>query len=410
MSMRKPHLVWIAAVLSASQAHALSSVTLYGLVDLGLQYANNVQTSRTGNHLNGASQFALMDGHATGLSGSRFGLRGSEDLGSGLKAIFVLENGFNANNGALAQGGAEFGRQVYVGLSNQIGTVTLGRQYDPLVDFVQPLVASGQWAGYMGSHPDDLDNLTNTNRINNSVKYTSPSFHGFSAGALYSFGGVPGSMSQNQIWALGAGYSGAALQAGVGYLNARSPNVSFYGDTPNKGSTTANNLGSFGSATAPQSNPVYAGYASANTTQIIGGGAAYTFGSAVAGVAISNTRFYSLGAQPAPNPLGYTGSASFMSYEVNGRVRLTPALLVGAAFDYTDRSSVKNDGGAKYLQLDLGLDYNLSKRTDLYALTVLQRATGRDSLGQPAVASIAGFTPSATSKQIAMRVGLRHKF
>jgi len=99
-----------------------------------------------------------------------------------------------------------------------------------------------------------------------------------------------------------------------------------------------------------------------------------------------------------------------MNHEVNDPVRLTPALLVGAAFDYTDRSSVKNDGGAIFPQLDLGLDYNLSKRTDLYALTVLQRATGRDSLGQPAVAIIAGFTPSATSKQIAMRVGLRHKF
>ena len=99
-----------------------------------------------------------------------------------------------------------------------------------------------------------------------------------------------------------------------------------------------------------------------------------------------------------------------MNHEVNDPVRLTPALLVGAAFDYTDRSSVKNDGGAIFPQLDLGLDYNLSKRTDLYALTVLQRATGRDSLGQPAVASIAGFTPLATSKQIATRVGLRHKF
>ncbi|MFM0005122.1 porin [Paraburkholderia dipogonis] len=406
----KHGLTMVAAAMAAHNANAQSSVTLYGLLDLGVTYVNSAQTSRSGSHLNGASQIALTDGHATGLSGSRWGLRGTEDLGGGLKAIFVLENGFMANSGALAQGGSEFGRQVYVGLSSNAGTVTVGRQYDPLVDFVQPLAASGQWAGYMGSHPDELDNLTNTNRINNSIKVVTPNYRGFSMGALYSFGGVAGGVSRNQIWALGGGYSNASVQIGVGYLNARDPNVSFYGNTPNKGTAIANNLGSVGSASAPESNPVYAGYASANTTQIISAGVAYTFSQTTIGAVVSNTRFYSLGSQAGPNPLGYSGSASFTNIELNGRVRVTPSLLLGAAFDYTDRNSVRNDGGAKYLQLDLGSDYSISKRTDLYALAVLQRATGRDSLGQASVASIAGFTPSATNKQVGLRVGIRHKF
>jgi predicted porin len=74
------------------------------------------------------------------INGSRWGLRGAEDLGGGLKAIFVLENGFSVQNGRLAQDGREFGRQAYVGVgSTQFGTVTLGRQYDSLVDFVAPL-------------------------------------------------------------------------------------------------------------------------------------------------------------------------------------------------------------------------------------------------------------------------------
>jgi predicted porin len=408
--IKKRHLIFLAAPLVICNAYAQSSITLYGLLDVGLQYANSVQTSRTGSHLNGGSQLALTDGHATGLSGSRWGLRGSEDLGDGLKAIFVLENGFNANAGTLAQGGAEFGRQAFVGMRSNVGTVTLGRQYDPVVDFLQPLAVSGLWAGYMGSHPGDLDNLTNTNRINNSVKFTTANYGGFSAGALYSFGGAPGSISQNQIWALGAGYTGAGLQVGVGYLNARDPNVSFYGNTPNKGTATANNIGALGSATSAESIPVYAGYASANTVQIMGVGAAYTISQAVVGVVVTNTRFYSLGSQSGPNPLGYTGTASFTNVELNGRIRVRPALLFGAALDYTDRNSVKDDGGAKYLQLDLGADYSLSKRTDLYALAVMQRATGRDSLGQAAVASIAGFNPSATDKQIGVRVGIRHTF
>lgn len=409
MSVRR-YAVLIASSFLMCEAHAQSSVTLYGILDIGITYANSAQTSREGSKLNGASQLALTDGHATGLSGSRWGLRGTEDLGSGLKAIFVMENGFMLNTGAFAQGGAEFGRQLYVGLSNKIGTVTLGRQYDPMVDFLQPLAASGQWAGYMGSHPDDLDNLTNTNRINNSVKFTTANYHGLSAGALYSFGGVAGSVSRNQIWALGGGYTGGSLQVGVGYLNARDPNVSFYGNTPNKGNATVNNIGSAGSATSPQSIPVYAGYASANTTQIVGAGAAYTISTTTIGVVFTNTRFYSLGSQPGLNPLGYAGTASFNNLELNGRWRVRPSLLLGAAFDYTDRNSIKNDGGAKYLQLDLGADYFLSKRTDLYALAVLQRATGRDSLGQAPVASIAGFTPSATDKQMAFRLGVRHKF
>jgi predicted porin len=62
------------------------------------------------------------------------------------------------------------------------------------------------------------------------------------------------------------------------------------------------------------------------------------------------------------------------------------------------------------MQLDFALDYLLSKRTDVYLLAAVQRANGHDSLGQPAVAAISGFTPSATSKQVGLRIGLRHKF
>ncbi|MFM0062409.1 porin [Paraburkholderia aspalathi] len=391
-------------------AHAQSTITLYGIVDLGVTYVNNAQTGKAGGALSGAHQFALTDGTATGVSGSRWGLRGTEDLGGGLKSLFVIENGFNANNGVLAQGGTEFGRQAYVGITGGPGTVTLGRQYDTLVDFLQPLAVVGQWAGFMGTHPDDVDNLANSNRINNAVKFTSAAYHGFSAGAAYSFGGTAGSITQNQIWSIGAGYTGGSLSLGAGYLNARDPNISFYGNTPNKGGVTADNMGALGSATSAQSNPVYAGYASAKTTEIVGVGAAYTISATTLGFVATNTRFESLGSASGPNPFGYSGTAQFTNLEVSVRSRLTPALLIGTAFDYMRRNSVKGDGGARYLQLDFGADYNLSKRTDLYALTVLQRASGRDSLNQAAVASISGFSPSTTSKQVGVRVALRHKF
>ncbi|MEX3950760.1 porin [Paraburkholderia sp. EG287B] len=409
MLRRHAALCSFTAILAAP-AYAQSSVTLYGIVDIGLTYTNNAQTGVVGRKPVGGSQFALTDAHATGLSGSRWGLRGSEDLGGGLSTIFVLENGFLANSGALAQGGAEFGRQAYIGLSNPLGKVTLGRQYDPLIDFVQPFAASGSWAGYMGAHPDDLDNLTNTNRINNSIKFSTAKFGGFSAGALYSLGGVAGNATQNQIWSLGAGYTGGAFSFGAGYLNARDPNVSFYGNTPNKGTATANNIGSAGSPTSAQSYPVYAGYASAKTLEILGAGASYTLGGAAFSFAATNTRFNHLGSTSGPNPLGYSGDAVFTSFDFNVRYSLTPYLQLGSGIDYTHRNSVKGDDGAKYLQLDLAVDYFLSKRTDLYLLTAMQRAMGTDSLGQSAVASIAGFSPSTTNKQIGVRIGIRHKF
>ena len=72
-----------------------------------------------------------------GLNGSRWGFKGSEDIGGGLEATFTLKNGFELNTGNLAQGGDEFGRQTFVGLSNdRYGAVTLGRQYDPIIDHV----------------------------------------------------------------------------------------------------------------------------------------------------------------------------------------------------------------------------------------------------------------------------------
>jgi predicted porin len=383
---------------------------LYGIVDLGVSYANNVQTGKVGGHLNGASQVALTDAHTTGLSGSRWGLRGSEDLGAGLRAIFVLENGFMANTGALAQGGAEFGRQAYIGLSSATaGTVTAGRQYDPVVDSVQQF-SGPYWGGYMASHIGDIDNLANTNRINNAIKYVTPEFHGIRASALYSFGGVAGSQSQNQIWSLGAAYNGGVVGFGAGYLNARNPNVSFYGNTPNKGTATVNNLGSPGSPTTPEGLPAYSGYASANTLEIFGIGASATFSQTTVSAVVTNTRFEGLGSVSGPNPLGYSGSAFFTSAELGVRTMFTPTLLGGVAFDYTQRNSVKGDGGAKYMQINLAVDYFLSKRTDVYGLAAVQRATGRDSLNQAAVATISGFTPSATDKQLGLRVGIRHKF
>ncbi|MGF6756543.1 porin [Paraburkholderia sp. GAS334] len=399
--MKKSLLALAALGTFAGVAHAQSSVTLYGIIDEGFNWTQN----SGGSHL-----YNLTSGV---LQGSRFGLRGTEDLGGGLKAIFVLENGFNLSNGALGQAnkgssqGLMFGRQAYVGLSSQFGTVTLGRQYDSVVDYVGPLEAGDQWGGYIVAHPGDLDNFNNAYRVNNAIKFTSANYAGFTFGGVYSLGGIAGAYSRNQLFSVGAGYNNGPLVLGVAYLNARNPNNGFFGDNGQSTPATTTNF---------ISSPVYSGYASANTYQVIGAGGAYTFGAATIGATYSNVQFLGLGnASSGPNPGGFKNSAKFNNGEINFKYQLTPALLVGAAFDYTDASSVDrnngtNTGGAKYFQYALGSDYFLSKRTDVYIVGVYQKASGTDSNGGAAVAAINNLTPSKSNTQVTARVGIRHKF
>src|SRR5260370_16565407 len=118
----------------ASSAFAQSSVTLYGIVDTGLVYANN--QASLGSTSGGHSVTKL----ASGIwAGSRFGLKGAEDVGGGTKAIFQLESGFNINSGAQQYANAMFGRQAWVGLTNQtFGTLTLRRQYTSYYTLTPP--------------------------------------------------------------------------------------------------------------------------------------------------------------------------------------------------------------------------------------------------------------------------------
>lgn len=394
-----------------ASAQAQSNVTLYGIIDDGLNYTSNVQTHKTPNGFAGGHQIAMIEGGSAGLQGSRWGLSGNEDLGGGLQALFLLENGFYSNNGALNQGGAMFGRQAYVGIkSAKLGTVTLGRQYDPVVDLYRPFLAAPQWGGYMTAHPGDLDNAQNTRRINNAIKFRSATWHGLTAEALFAPGGVAGTFSQNSIWGAGASYANGPVSMGAAYLNVHNPNTSFFGANPNAGPATSNNLGSFGSATSAQSNPVFAGYASANRLEIVAAGIGLTLGALNTNIAYSNTRFEQMGSASGPNPLHYAGTAAFNNVEANVQYQITPSLLAGTAYDYTRNGGAGGKGGADYHLFSAGLDWFLSKRTDLYTIVAFEKANGTDSTGQAAVAQITGLTPSSTDKQVSWRVGVRHKF
>ncbi|PLZ02848.1 porin [Burkholderia sp. WAC0059] len=377
-------------------AQAQSSVTLYGIIDEGINYNSNMEGGRS---------YGL---ESAVMQGSRWGFRGDEDLGNGLHAIFTLENGFDNNTGKSDQNGALFGRQAFVGLSKKSwGALTFGRQYDVNADFVGPLEAASQWAGNIGAHLGDMDNLNDAWRINNSVKYTSAVYHGLSFGALYGLGGVPGSVGRNQAWSVALRYAQGPLVLAAGYNNVRNPNVSVFG----------NEIPAAQAAETENSTyPSFSGFMSARTWQVASVGGNYTFGASTVGLVYSNIAFQSLGdTSSGPDPSGYEGSVHFSTIEGSYRYQFTPSLLVGIAYVYTNRSRISSstgvNPGATYQQAMAAIDYSLSTRTDVYLLGVFQQASGTDSLDLPAVASITNQAePSSSDRQTVIRIGIRHRF
>src|ERR1700738_3905284 len=310
----KKHVISLAVLMAfAAPVFAQSSVTLYGVIDEGLNYTNNV---------GGHHSYELQSGYA---QGSRWGLKGTEDLGGGLKAIFQLENGFNLSNGRLGQGGLMFGRQAYVGLQqDQYGTLTLGRQYDSVVDFLAPTTANGSWAGFFFSHPFDNDNTDNTFRVNNTVKYTSPDFAGLQFGGTYSFSNAT-NFANNRQYGFGGQYANGGLLVAAAYLQANNPSTTAGGAINNGGD--ANFV--------------------ASRLRVFGGGINYTFGPATAGFVYTNTDLknptadgYLVGTEtilPVVGPLagGTMNRLRFQNFEVNGKYQLTPAFFLGAQYVYT---------------------------------------------------------------------------
>ena len=160
--------------LLATDAAQAQSVNLYGIVDAGIESVSNVD--QAGGRLTRVPS-------NTGIMPSRVGMRGKEDLGAGLSAIYTLEMGFAPDTGASGQGGRLFGRQSLVGLSGDWGTVTLGRQWTMLFwslldsDIVGPSIYG------LGS----LDSYIPNARIDNSIAYKGK-FSDITVGATYSLG------------------------------------------------------------------------------------------------------------------------------------------------------------------------------------------------------------------------------
>ncbi|SPB18248.1 porin [Caballeronia novacaledonica] len=345
----------------AHQVHAQSSVTLFGSIDNGITYVNNY---------GGHSVVKMQDGVN---KANALGFLGSEDLGGGMRAFFKLENGFNANTGALGQGGLMFGKQAYVGLGQRtLGEITLGRQYDFTVLLERYLPCLN--CGLYGVQNADFDRVSGE-RLNNSVQYSTPVVAGFKAGAMYAFGQNAGASSTNL---------GRAISANVQYSYGPFSAAVVLTDI-NQAPTFAGLLGAptvLGQRVTPTA------LLFVDKQRILGVGVSYAFASVNALALYTNTRLELAGRASTDQVL-----------HVGGDWHVRPDIVLAAKLSF-DRFEA-----SRWYTATAGLDYLLSKRTDVYIDLDAQKASGAGT-----VASIALTAPSSTNRQFVSRIGVRHLF
>jgi predicted porin len=361
----------------AQHALAQANVSLYGVVDTSAQYIHNVSGEST--------RIALVSG---AISGSRWGLKGSEDLGAGIKAVFQIENGFDAETGKLKQGGRLFGRQSYVGiLSASLGRLTFGRQYDPLNDEVQQVQGNNFLGGFF-SAPGDVDNADNSIRINNSMKWSSPNWGPLHITALYALGGIPGAVGSGQVYSAALSYRGGPVSIGAGYMHVDNGNAS----TASRGTSAADSL--FGSS-------VNNAYGSAKAVDIMRGGATYRIAALTLGTYVSFSDYM------------YDATSAFRTSQIfrNGSVfalwQFSSNMLGEVGYDVMHASG---DSTATYHQGTMGVDYIVSKRTDAYGIFAYTHAKGSNGAGA-AQAVIGSVNVDAGRRNQALAsIGIRHRF
>ncbi|WP_175777272.1 porin [Burkholderia anthina] len=376
-------LVFSALVSSAAVcAHAQSSVSLYGTVDDALTYVNNAGKGK-------------LVGLGVGRRASYFGMYGTEDLGGGYQTYFKLDSGFTLNGGVQTQNGALFGRQSILGVISPYGTLSFGVQYDVVVDALAEQTAAFNFAGSTGANSGDVDNAWSDSYPTSIVKYRSPRMRGFLFETIISLSGSPMGFAHNKLVGGMVDYRNGPFSASVVYRIANNPLTSLYNGkegVPADAQTLS----------LPWSTPIYRGYAGAASQRVFGSALGYTFGANKVSAIYTNTVFMDIPTAVNPDPAGF--SARFQNISLTYSYSFSPYLTLSAAGILTLGPH------SKYQQGILVGDYFLSKRTDLFLIGGFMHASGTDSTGKDAVAAITNLPPSSTSRQLAIRAGIRHNF
>ena len=348
---------------ACSTTYAHSSVTLYGVLDTSVAYTGNVNAA-------GDSQVKIPT--LTGSLPSRLGIKGVEDLGGGLQAVFALESGFGVDTGALGQGGRLFGRQSWVGLKGRFGSVMLGRQMNMSFWATQKSDIMGPALFSISS----LDLYLPNARSDNAIGYMG-TFSDVTVGATYSLG-------RDASGAGGPAATGCAGEVAGNAKACRQVTALLGYDTGRYGATASYDIlyGNAGAANGLSSSRnfdrrvIVSGYAMIEQLKIGGGVIERTIRAA---------------SGPVDTQLLYFGAA----------YPLAPALVLDGQVARLDVKDSPNDSTLATARLT----YHLSKRTAIYG------AVGRmNNDGVAAVALDAGGTVGAGRKQNGVMAGLRHFF
>jgi predicted porin len=230
--MKKLHIALAIAGALTGTAYAETTVDIYGVVDMGFVRETGTVAGLT----NGTGGAILPAGNklsSGAQSGTRLGFRGSEDLGGGLKALFVLETGIAADAGGFNQGNVAFARQSFVGVRGNFGTVTLGRQYTSyflsLSQIADPFAAglAGNAQNLMlppgvpAGTPAATDPATvsaepdRAIRMNNAIKYATTMWNGLSGEIAYGFGETTNGSQPNRVLTASVTYSADPLNVSL---------------------------------------------------------------------------------------------------------------------------------------------------------------------------------------------------
>lgn len=355
----------LATAATAAQAQS-STVTVYGLIDTGLEYVTNVGAAGDG--------LARMP-TLTGSLPSRLGFRGTEDLGGGLKAVFTLENGFGTDGGTLGQGGRLFGRQAFVGLSDSWGTVSLGRQYTMLFwstldsDLLGPNIYSSS----------SLDSYIPNARADNAIAYRG-TFNGMTIGATYSFGRDTVNAGPSPAGTNCAGESAADRSV------CREWSAMAKYDTANWGVSAAYDRLNGGPG-------AFAGLTSSSLSDSRATLNGYVkFGQVKVGAGVIHRN----------NEASATPKSDL--YFIGGNYAVTPAFTFDAEVFRLDTKDSPNDATLVAARAT----YNFSKRTAGYA--TVGHIANSGALNLSVSGGAAGSNPAAGSAQTGLMIGMRHTF
>ncbi len=360
----KPGSTALLCALCSLPAGAQSSITLYGVVDAGIEFANHQAGG-------GQSAVRMVSGN---VAGSRWGLRGTEELGRGLNAVFVLESGYDLDTGKSSQGGRLFGRMAYVGLQGRWGSLLLGRQQTELFDLIGPYDPM-QLAPRYSIFTQDVAFVS---RADNTVKYTG-TFGGLVASAMYSFGAesgtvngseVPGNPKLGREYGFRLSYDSGPFSIGGAY------------DEINTGTVTVN-------PDAKTRRAVLTGtYEFAPVKAFFG----YRWAKAYDGALL-------------PGAVAGAGNQASNLWWAGLLWQAGPALQLMAAAYYQD---FRNTGNDPWLFVGMA-KYAFSKRTDAYLSVGYTKNKGNSDLGLSTGGAGFGNTV-AGSNQLGATVGLRHIF